>query len=102
MATAKKASGVAKTDVVRLADRQQASDSAPVAAPSRWDGMLELAHMIKAIRTEVRLKHSLAADTELNHMYDGLLPKARKLYWQHVTGGKEMSYAILKKLLGMS
>ena len=52
---------------------------------------------IKTIRAIVRLKHSLAADRELNEV----LPRAELVFDSAVTRGKVLSLAEVKRAVGL-
>ena len=54
------------------------------------------ANMLKTIRTAVRLRHSLAADAELNE----ILPKADAQFFKKIQKGELPDAIDLKKLTG--
>lgn len=55
------------------------------------------ANMLKVIRTAVRLKHSIAADEELNEV----LPAAQKRFDDALQRGRLMEPAEIKRSLGL-
>lgn len=57
----------------------------------------ERANMLKSLRTFVRLRHSIAADTELNE----ILPKAEALYNAAINRNKIPSLAEIKRSVGL-
>lgn len=58
---------------------------------------LQRASMLKIIRTAVRLKHSIAADEELNEV----LPKAEAKFNAAVLRGEIPDPAIIRKAIGV-
>lgn len=57
----------------------------------------ERANLLKTIRTAVRLRHSIAADEELNE----LLPLAEKKYDAAILSGKNPTAADIKRSVGL-
>ncbi len=46
---------------------------------------MELAAVVKMVRTSIRTKHSIEADREIN----AVLPEVEKDFWAHVQRGKK-------------